>query len=100
MSQPNLSLFDCALHMEKASLFMACSRAGVRVSVGSSGAQHCPSQVTLGGRPHHLAPAPTKRWYSLQMTPAEALAAAPDTPLQASTPFELVISMPVQLVRP
>lgn len=68
--------------------------------MGSSGAQHCPSQVTLGGRPHHLPPAPTKRWYSLQMTPAEALAAAPETPLQASTLYELVISMPLQLLCP
>lgn len=61
------------------------SHAGVRVSVGGSGARHCPSQVSLGGRLHHLPAAPTKRWYSLQMTPGEALAAAPDTPLQAST---------------
>ena len=59
--------------------------AGVRISVGGSGARYCPSQVALGGRGYPL-PAPSgKRWYSLQMAPAEALAAAPESPMQAST---------------
>ena len=66
------------------------SLVGVRVSIGASGARNCPSQVILGGRLHVL-PAPSaKRWYSLQMTPAEALAAAPDTPMQASTSCNLI----------
>ncbi|KAL3151774.1 hypothetical protein ABBQ38_012748 [Trebouxia sp. C0009 RCD-2024] len=96
LESPTASGMRINIRPEDSSLIVV----GVRVSVGSSGAQHCPSQVTLGGRPHHLPPAPTKRWYSLQMTPAEALAAAPETPLQASTLYELVISMPLQLLCP
>lgn len=57
---------------------------GVKVSVGGGGARNCPSQVVLGGRVHVLPASSSKRWYSLQMTPAEALAAAPDTLMQAS----------------
>lgn len=72
---------------------------GVKVSVGGSGARNCPSQVVLGGRIHVL-PAPSaKRWHSLQMTPAEALAAAPDTAMQASTTCSLVSSLQVTLHR-
>lgn len=44
----------------------------------------------LGGRVHVLPAFSAKRWYSLQMTPAEALAAAPDTPMQASESYDLV----------
>lgn len=70
---------------------------GVRVSVGGSGARNCPSQVILGGRLHVL-PAPSaKRWYSLQMTPAEALAAAPDTPMQASKSCQPIFGLQEKL---
>lgn len=58
--------------------------AGVRVLVGASGGRYSPSEVKLGGRPHPLPTPSTKRWHVLRMTPAEALAAAPDTTMQVS----------------
>ena len=75
------------------------TRAGVKVSVGGSGVRNCPSQVVLGGRLHALPASSVKRWYSLQMTPAEALAAAPDTPIQASKTCNPVSGLQVKLHR-
>ena len=53
--------------------------------VGGSGGRYSPSEVKLGGRPHPLPSPSAKRWHILRMTPAEALAAAPDTAMQANT---------------
>ena len=53
--------------------------------VGGSGGRYSPSEVKLGGRPQPLPSSSGKRWHVVCMTPAEALAAAPDTHMQAST---------------
>ncbi|KAL0024070.1 hypothetical protein WJX79_002966 [Trebouxia sp. C0005] len=66
---------------------------GVRVMVGGSGGRYSPSEVKLGGRAHPLPSPSAKRWHVLRMTPAEALAAAPDTPMQVG-PAQNPASLP------
>ncbi len=76
-AMPCIAINLDAIKMEK--------MAGVRVMVGGSGGRYSPSEVKLGGRAHPLPSPSGKRWHVLRMTPGEALAAAPDTPMQAST---------------
>ena len=53
--------------------------AGAKVLVGSSGTRHTPIEASLGSRTTPLPAFSGKRWHVVQMTAAEALAAAPDT---------------------
>lgn len=53
--------------------------AGARFLVGSSGTRYTPVEATLGSRTKTLPPASGKRWHVMQLTAAEAVAAAPDT---------------------
>ena len=56
--------------------------------IGGSGGRYSPSEIKLGGRVCPLPTPSAKRWHALYMTPAEALAAAPDAPMQVCmTPF-------------
>lgn len=60
--------------------------AGAKLLVGSSGTRHNPIEASLGSRTTPLPAFSGKRWHVVQMTAAEALAAAPDTLFKVCNP--------------
>lgn len=51
---------------------------------GSSGAAHVPKEVQVAGRTVRLKQAGQRRWHSIPLTDAEALATHPEVILEAS----------------